>query len=110
MLDNALKFSPAEAPVAVSLEAADGWAVLWVRDHGPGIAPEKRERVFERFYQAHDERHFGGMGIGLYISQQIVHLHGGNIEVQCPADGGSRFVVKLPLKGTARAAAGDGPE
>ncbi|MHB1413955.1 MAG: sensor histidine kinase, partial [Chloroflexota bacterium] len=99
LLDNAVKFSPADTPVEVTVDAEDGSATLVVRDHGPGIAPEKRERVFERFYQAHDERHYGGMGIGLYISQEIVYLHGGEIGVEAPADGGSRFVVRLPLNG-----------
>jgi signal transduction histidine kinase len=68
-----------------------------VRDRGPGIPVEDRERVFERFYQADRSRHYGGMGIGLYVSREIVSLHGGTITVELPADGGTRMVVRLPL-------------
>jgi signal transduction histidine kinase len=68
-----------------------------VRDHGLGIPPEKREHIFERFYQAHGDGYRSGLGLGLYISSQIVELHGGRIAAEFPEDGGSRFVVRLPL-------------
>ena len=56
-----------------------------------------RDRVFERFFQAHAEGYRSGMGLGLYISRQIVELHGGQIEAEFPPDGGTRFVVRLPI-------------
>ena len=68
---------------------------LSVRDHGIGIPPQDRPSVFDRFYQARGGRSFG-LGLGLYISQQIVALHGGRIGVEAPSDGGTRFVVTLP--------------
>jgi signal transduction histidine kinase len=67
-----------------------------VADRGIGIQPERRQHIFERFYQAHDGDHVSGMGLGLYISRQIVELHGGSIRPEFPPDGGTRFVVELP--------------
>ncbi|HEV2124547.1 MAG TPA: HAMP domain-containing sensor histidine kinase [Chloroflexota bacterium] len=69
---------------------------LAVRDYGVGIAPEYRERIFERFYQMGAASRAGGLGLGLYVTQQIVQLHGGAIAVECPPDGGTRFIVTLP--------------
>jgi len=68
-----------------------------VRDHGPGIAVEKRERLFERFYQAHPNGHHSGMGLGLYISRQIVGHFGGRMWVESRKGEGSIFSVALPL-------------
>jgi signal transduction histidine kinase len=65
-----------------------------VRDRGVGVAPEHRDRIFERYFQAHETR--TGMGLGLYISRAIVERHGGTIRAEFPDDGGSRFVVTLP--------------
>ncbi len=101
VLDNAIKYSPAGGPIDVSVEPWEGEGVrLAVRDRGLGIPPEKRHRVFERFYRAHDEADAPGalgLGLGLYISREIVERHGGSIAVDAPADGGTRLVVTLPL-------------
>jgi PAS domain S-box-containing protein len=98
LLDNAIKYSPGGGGILVrAAESPLGWAELSVRDHGMGIPTERRQQIFERFYQAHDGRR-GGLGLGLYISQQIVDLHGGRIEVEFPPDGGTKFTVRLPLK------------
>jgi PAS domain S-box-containing protein len=97
LIDNAVKYSPAGGAIDVNLSTgADGSIRLAVRDRGLGIPLEQRPRIFERFYQAHGEEHFGGLGLGLFISQQIVQLHGGEISLEAPADGGTRFVVTLP--------------
>jgi len=98
LLDNAIKYSPngGAIEVAVSRAAADALEIS-VRDRGLGVPPEKRARIFERFYQAHGEGHRSGLGLGLYISGQIIELHGGEIRAVFPPDGGSRFVVRLPL-------------
>jgi two-component system, OmpR family, sensor kinase len=96
LLDNAVKFSPVGGSIEVEVGTTpDGRARLAVRDHGPGISPEERARVFDRFYQARG-RWSLGLGLGLYICHQIVELHGGSIEVEGPEDGGTRFVVTLP--------------
>jgi signal transduction histidine kinase len=98
LLDNAVKFTPEGGQIAVELtETSVGMARLTVTDQGPGIKAEDRDRIFERFYQAHGGQYAAGMGLGLYISRQIVEQHGGSIRVEEPEHGGARFVVVLPL-------------
>jgi signal transduction histidine kinase len=100
LLDNAVKFSPDGGTIEVALAPLGRTAVeLSVRDHGLGIPPERRGEIFNRFYQAHATSHRSGMGLGLYISRQIVELHGGDISAEFPPDGGTRFIVRLPLFG-----------
>ena len=108
LVDNAIKYSPDGGPVDIELTCPDqGSLQLSVRDHGIGIPPEHRPHVFERFYQAHAGQHFAGvagMGLGLYISRRIVEMHGGTIQIDAPADGGTRVTVTLPV-----ATGGSGP-
>ncbi|TMC01964.1 MAG: sensor histidine kinase, partial [Chloroflexi bacterium] len=68
---------------------------LAVRDHGIGIAPEDRPRIFERFYRSQPSDQRAGLGLGLYVSREIVELHGGRIEAESPNGGGTRMVVSL---------------
>ena len=99
LVDNAIKYSPRGGPIEVELSTPDPDTLhLAVRDHGVGIPPESRPRIFDRFYQVDPVlQHSSGMGLGLYISQQIVALHGGRIEVEAPPDGGTRVIVRLPV-------------
>ncbi len=98
LLDNAIKYSPQGGQIDVELLRDDaGLARVAVRDRGIGIPPEKRHDIFGRFYQAHAQDHRSGLGLGLYISRQIVSLHGGDIVAEFPADGGTCFVVTLPV-------------
>jgi len=99
LLENAIKYSPDGGQIEVELSRARPAASgirLTVRDHGLGIPPDHRERLFERFYQAHTDRHLSGLGLGLFISRYIVEQHGGRIRATHPKDGGTRFVVTLP--------------
>lgn len=97
LLDNAVKFSPQGGTVTVGLGRDDqGGIWLSVTDQGVGIAPDQRENAFNRFHQVHDERHLSGMGLGLFITREIVQLHGGFIRIEEPEHRGSRFVVLLP--------------
>jgi signal transduction histidine kinase len=105
LLDNAIKYSPDGGPIDVELSYAAAPAGdptetplvrLVVRDHGLGIPPDRRARLFTRFYQAHADAHVSGLGLGLFISRHIVELHGGSIDAEFPDDGGTRFVVTLP--------------
>jgi signal transduction histidine kinase len=98
LLDNAVKYSPDGGAIEVIVSQPEAAAAeLSVRDHGLGIPPEMRGRIFERYYQAHDKGHMSGLGLGLYISRQIVELHGGTIHAEFPSDGGTRFAVRLPV-------------
>ena len=99
LLDNAIKYSPEGGQVFVDLRTANGESIrIAVRDHGVGVPLEHRERIFERFYQAAEGHHRAGMGLGLYISRQIIELHRGQISAEFPDDGGSRFIVVLPSR------------
>ncbi|TMC29052.1 MAG: PAS domain S-box protein [Chloroflexi bacterium] len=100
LLDNAVKYSPKGGAVEVTLARTPSTFVLSVRDHGVGVAPEHLPQIFDRFYQAHRNR--SGLGLGLYISRQIVERHGGTVYAEAPPDGGTRFVVSMSLAATPR--------
>ncbi len=98
LLDNAIKYSPRGGAIDVELSTPDaGHAWLSVLDHGIGIPVDRRDQIFERFYQAHRDGYMGGMGLGLYISRQIIDLHGGQLEAEFPTEGGTRLIITLPL-------------
>ncbi|HEX6796501.1 MAG TPA: hybrid sensor histidine kinase/response regulator [Ktedonobacterales bacterium] len=102
LLDNAIKYSPDGGQIDVELRSGTAEQVrLAVRDRGIGIPPEKREAIFERFYQAHAEDHRSGLGLGLYISHEIIVQHDGQLVVEFPPDGGTCFVVLLPVHANA---------
>ena len=96
LVENAIKYSPDGGPVDVNVTERDGQVAIAVRDRGLGIPTEKRPHIFERYYQAHALSQGGGMGLGLFISRQIVDLHGGELRAEFPEDGGTRFVVSIP--------------
>lgn len=79
------------------LRREDRWAVLSVRDDGSGIAPEDRERIFQRFYQVDAARGQDGSDLGLLMVQQAARLHGGSVTVDSRIGEGSTFIVRLPL-------------
>ena len=97
LLDNAIKYSPQGGPIDLTIARQDGTARIAVRDRGTGIDAEHIDHVFDRFYQAHSGRHLSGMGLGLYVSREIVELHGGTITARTPQDGGTEIEVVLPI-------------
>lgn len=99
---NAVKYSKKPASISVSAKATegrDGAAVeIAIEDHGPGIPASELPHIFEPFYrgrQARDEQ-IEGSGIGLSLVKHVIDAHGGTIEVESPAGGGSRFTLLLP--------------
>lgn len=98
LLDNALKFSPADQPVTVTGRSSHGKLEIEVRDHGPGIDPTDVERLFEPFTQADQSntRTHSGLGIGLYTSRKLIKVLGGDIELDQHPDGGTVARVTVP--------------
>lgn len=98
LLDNAARFSDGDAEVEVAAERAGGEVVVSVRDHGPGIAPEHWERVFERFYKVDPARprRAGGTGLGLSITKHLVQAQGGRVWTEAHPDSGQVFRIALP--------------
>lgn len=96
LLGNAFKYAPGAA-VEVQTRQEDKTAVIEVRDHGPGIAPEHLARIFDKFERGRPRAGTRGLGLGLYISRQIVEAHGGRIEAISQPGQGTTFRVTLPL-------------
>jgi two-component system, chemotaxis family, CheB/CheR fusion protein len=98
-LTNAVKYSPKSDKVEVSVATENKYLKVAVRDFGIGIPFEKQEKIFERFYRVNDDVHtFQGLGIGLYISAQIIHRHKGKVWVESEEGKGSTFYFTLPLE------------
>ena len=99
LLTNAIKYSPEADTVIVRVSADEHNAIVSVQDFGIGIAETHQEKIFERFYQVNDdtEKTFRGLGIGLYISSQIVRGHHGRLWVESAKGAGATFYLSLPL-------------
>jgi signal transduction histidine kinase len=98
LLANAVKYGAAH-PVEIDVQRLAGKVRLTVRDHGIGMSPQDAARVFERFERAVSVRNYGGLGLGLYITRQIVEAHGGSISVDSRLGDGATFTVVLPVDG-----------
>lgn len=98
LIDNALKYSPPDSEVLVEAWATGTEVVVAVTDHGPGIAVEDRERVFQPFERLDSglTRRRPGAGLGLFICRAIVHAHGGRIWIERAPSGGTRVLFSLP--------------
>jgi signal transduction histidine kinase len=96
LLTNALRYGRGK-PVEVRLQVEGGLAQLFVKDHGIGMSKEAQTKIFNRFERAVDSNEVSGLGLGLYISRQIVEAHGGTIRVESELGQGSTFEVVLPL-------------
>jgi heavy metal sensor kinase len=98
LIHNAVKYSPEDGSIGISISASGSSAIIDVRDTGPGIPQEHRAQVFERFYRVDRARAraAGGAGLGLSISRWAVTIHGGTIELENAPGGGSIFRISLP--------------
>ncbi|MEO8172767.1 MAG: ATP-binding protein [Sediminibacterium sp.] len=98
LLDNALKYSPKEAPVTISLAETDRRIQLSVSDEGFGVADSEKKKIFDKFYRSGNEntRNAKGTGLGLYLCKKIVESHNGNISVTDNYPSGSNFAASFP--------------
>jgi signal transduction histidine kinase len=103
LINNAIKYSPAGTTVEIGVKykPEESAFLVWVRDEGHGINPEDLENIFQRYYRAQLEegRRVDGLGLGLFISQQIIERHGGRIWAESEPGKGSTFYFSLPLQG-----------
>jgi len=97
LVSNAVKYGRGK-PIEVGLSVESGRAVLTVTDHGIGIDTTHQEKIFQRFERAVAAREFGGIGLGLWITRQIIEATGGTIEVNSAPACGATFHVRLPMR------------
>ena len=96
LIGNAVKFNPPNGAVRLRLNRADGGVVFTIEDEGPGIPPEARKHIFDKFYQGDSSHREEGNGLGLALVKRILNVCGGEIQQENLPDRGSRFTVKLP--------------
>jgi signal transduction histidine kinase len=100
LLENARKYSSEEQPIEVRVTADDDHVTIAVRDQGIGIPPQDLDQIFERFHRAGNvDGSVSGLGLGLYITHEIVRAHGGDLRVESEPGVGSTFSVVLPRNG-----------
>jgi signal transduction histidine kinase len=101
-LTNAIKYSPGTSEVKINVKLENDRVYVGVRDYGIGIGPEQQKSVFEKFYRVEETSpHFQGLGIGLYISAEIIRRHGGEVGVNSTLGEGSEFYFTIPLNSAA---------
>jgi two-component system OmpR family sensor kinase len=101
LVSNALTYTLPRTAVELSAGSRDGEAFLEIADRGPGVPPEERKRIFERFVRLDDARARNpeGSGLGLAIVEQVARSHGGRVEVEGREGGGAVFRLTLPQAG-----------
>ncbi|MEZ5159182.1 MAG: ATP-binding protein [Candidatus Nanopelagicales bacterium] len=101
LVGNAVKYTPADAPIEITFGTVDDGVEVSIRDHGAGIAADEQERVFERFYRIEDPMTMrtGGSGLGLHISRQLARAMGGDVRLNSSPGKGSTFVLQLTAEG-----------
>ena len=102
LLENAIKFSPAEAIIEVGTEIQGDWVHIWVQDNGPGIPTYDQERIFNKYTRLRSRDATGGLGLGLAFCRLVVQGHGGRIWVESQSEYGSQFHLTLPTAKSAQ--------
>ncbi len=96
LLENAAKFTGAQARIDIGAQAETGRVTIWVEDTGPGLPPGREEEIFEKFERGDKESATPGVGLGLAICRAILQAHGGTIRAENRPAGGARFILELP--------------
>ncbi|TKC09899.1 PAS domain S-box protein [Pedobacter polaris] len=100
LLNNAVKYSPRSKQVYVTLETNQDQAVIRVRDNGIGLSKEQQKSIFKRFFRAEGVSDIAGLGLGLYISKEIIDRHKGSFTIASEVGVGSEFCFAIPIKNT----------
>jgi signal transduction histidine kinase len=98
LVDNAVKYSPADGEVEIEAFADNGRVSIEVRDHGPGVDPEHHGLIFEKFGRVSGDHAKPGTGLGLFIARSIALAHGGTLEVHSTPEQGATFTLMLPVE------------
>jgi two-component system sensor histidine kinase KdpD len=97
LIENAVKYSPADSPIEVGVGRREAWIEVSVADRGPGVAPDEIERIFEPLYRpAGAPPDVGSAGLGLAIARQFAEAQGGSLRYTERPGGGSIFTLRLP--------------
>ena len=99
LLDNALKYTPENGSVTISVDDEPAWAVVRFRDTGIGIPPEEQGKIWTRLYRGDKSRSQRGLGLGLSLVKAVVEMHQGKVTVVSAVGQGSEFTVRLPKQG-----------
>jgi signal transduction histidine kinase len=99
VVDNAARFSPPDASIRVAVRADEPWVEINVTDHGPGIPPERRDEVFEKYvsWRPDGYEQTTGSGLGLFLTRGIVRAHGGDVTIAFAPGGGTMLRIRLPM-------------
>jgi two-component system sensor histidine kinase KdpD len=97
LLENAAKFTPADASIEIAAEVDEAFLNVTVSDTGPGLPAGREEAIFEKFTRGDRESATPGVGLGLAICRAIVEAHGGTIRAEASRSGGAAFIFTLPL-------------
>jgi two-component system, OmpR family, sensor histidine kinase KdpD len=100
LLENAVKYSPADSTISLSISAGENELRVAVVDHGSSIPESNRERIFDKFYRLRYTEHVAGTGLGLSISRAMIEAHGGRLWVEPGPDEGNVFLFALPVAGS----------
>jgi len=101
LIENALRYTPPESPLEISVLESERAITIEVADRGPGVPPGQEEKIFAQFHRSSSSKSDGGIGLGLAISRAILRAHGGRIWVENRAGGGAAFRFELPREGAA---------
>lgn len=96
LIDNAIKFSPHGGLIRMRMLREDGHILFTIDNEGPSIPDADKARIFNKFYQGDSSHESEGNGLGLSLVRKIVTMHGGEVRVEDPVNGGCRFAVTLP--------------
>ncbi len=96
LLNNAIRYSDDGGTIILEVKGDNGIVEFSIKDEGPGISQEDKERIFNKFVQVRTESKSGSLGLGLAISKEVIEGHGGTIGVESEVGKGSRFYFRLP--------------